>query len=117
MDLSRVSEPAKYAAILTPNAQVDLAFRVSGYVVELYQTTGADARMRPLEPGAHVVAGTVLARVRPGDYQAVVDKARGGSQEAEAGIVAAEAQLVQAQASLAQAELDFARVSALWGHP
>jgi RND family efflux transporter MFP subunit len=112
--LSREAEPAKYSSILTPNAQVDLAFRVSGYVVELYQTTGADGRMRPLEPGAHVVAGTVLARLRPSDYQAVVDKARGAQQEAEAGAVAAEAQLVQAQASLEQAELDFARVSALW---
>ena len=111
---SREDEPAKYSAILTPNAQVDLAFRVSGYVVELYQTTGADGRMRPLEPGAHVVAGTVLARVRASDYQAVVDKARGAQQEAEAGVVAAEAQLIQAQASLAQAELDFTRVSALW---
>jgi len=112
--LSHESEPAKYSAILTPNAQFDLAFRVSGYVVDLYQAAGADGRMRPPEPGAPVAAGTVLARVRPSDYQAVVDKARGGSQEAEAGIVAAEAQLVQAQASLAQAELDFPRVSALW---
>ena len=114
VNLSREGEAAKYSAILTPNAQVDLAFRVSGYVVELYQTTGADGRMRPLEAGAHVVAGTVLARIRPSDYQAVVDQARGGSQEAEAGVVAAEAQLVQVQASLAQAELDFTRVSALW---
>jgi RND family efflux transporter MFP subunit len=114
VSLSREGEPAKYSAILTPNAQVDLAFRVSGYVVELYQTTAADGRLRPLEPGAHVVAGTVLARVRPSDYQAVVDRARGGGQEAETGVAAAEAQMVQAQASLAQAELDFARVSALW---
>jgi RND family efflux transporter MFP subunit len=112
--LSREAEPAKYSAILTPNAQVELAFRVSGYVVELYQTRGADGRMRPLEPGAPVAAGTVLARIRPSDYQAVVDKARGAREEAEAGIGAAEAQLVQAQASQAQAELDFARVLALW---
>ncbi|HKF46952.1 MAG TPA: hypothetical protein VKB38_06300, partial [Terracidiphilus sp.] len=34
VSLSREGEPAKYSAILTPNAQVDLAFRVSGYVVE-----------------------------------------------------------------------------------
>jgi RND family efflux transporter MFP subunit len=110
----REAEAAKYSAILTPNAQVDLAFRVSGYVVALYQTKGADGRLRPLEPGAHVVAGTVLARIRPADYQAVVDKARGAKGEAQAGVAAAEAQLVQAQASLAQAELDFSRVSALW---
>jgi len=111
---AREGEVAKYSAILTPNAQVDLAFRVSGYVVELYQTRAADGRLRPLEPGASVPAGTVLARIRPSDYQAVVDKARGAHEEAQAGVAAAEAQLVQVQASLAQAELDFTRVSALW---
>jgi len=114
VSLARESEAAKYSAILTPNAQVELAFRVSGYIVELYQTTGADGRLRPLEPGAPVAAGTVLARIRPSDYQAVVDKARGAQEEAQAGVAASEAQLVQAQASLAQAELDFTRVSALW---
>jgi RND family efflux transporter MFP subunit len=110
----REGEAAKYSAIVTPNAQVDLAFRVSGYVVELYQTRGADGRLRPLQPGAPVVRGTVLARIRPSDYQAVVDKSRGAQEEGHAGVAAAEAQLVQVQASLAQAELDFTRVSALW---
>jgi RND family efflux transporter MFP subunit len=107
-------EAAKYSAIMTPNAQVDLAFRVSGYVVELYQTRGADGRLRPLQPGAPVVRGTVLARIRPSDYQAVVDKSRGAQEEGHAGVATAEAQLVQAQASLSQAELDFTRVAALW---
>jgi len=114
VSLVREAEAAKYSAILTPNAQVDLAFRVSGYIVQLYQTKGADGRVRPLEPGAPVVRGTVLARIRPSDYQAVVDKSRGAQEEGHAGVRTAEAQLVQAQASLAQAELDFTRVSALW---
>jgi RND family efflux transporter MFP subunit len=114
VSLAREAEAAKYSAILTPNAQVDLAFRVSGYVVELYQTKGSDGRLRPLEPSAPVARGTVLARIRPSDYQAVVDKSRGVREEGHAGVATAEAQLVQAQASLAQAELDFARVSALW---
>jgi RND family efflux transporter MFP subunit len=114
VSLAREGEAAKYSAILTPNAQVDLAFRVSGYIVQLYQTKGADGRVRPLEPGAPVVRGTVLARIRPSDYQALVDKSRGAQEEGHAGVRTAEAQLVQAQASLAQAELDFTRVSALW---
>jgi RND family efflux transporter MFP subunit len=114
VSLAREDEAAKYSAILTPNAQVELAFRVPGYVVDLYRTKGADGRLRPLEPGAPVVAGTVLARIRPADYQVVVDKSRGVQEEGHAGVAAAEAQLVQAHASLAQAQLDFSRVSALW---
>lgn len=83
VSLSREGEPAKYSAILTPNSQRDLAFRVSGYVVWLYQTAGADGRVRPLEPGEPVTSEMVLARVRSSDYQVIVDKDRGAQQEAE----------------------------------
>jgi multidrug efflux pump subunit AcrA (membrane-fusion protein) len=114
VQLANDSVPAKYSAIIAPNAQVDLAFRVSGYVVHLHNIKGADGRIRPLEAGDPVKDGTVLARVRPSDYQAVVDKARGARDEAEAGVHAAEAQLTEAQAGLEQAELDFERVSKLW---
>jgi RND family efflux transporter MFP subunit len=113
-ELSKNPEPTRYSAIIAPNAQVDLAFRVSGYVVQLYQAKGADGRIRPLEVGAPVAAGTVLARVRPSEFQAIVDKARGVRSEADAGIRAADAQIAEAQAALAQAELDFDRVSKLW---
>jgi multidrug resistance efflux pump len=114
VSLVREDDAANYSAILTPNAQVDRAFRVSGYVVQLHQTEGADGRWRALEAGAAVAAGTVLARIRPAGYQVIVDRARGTKEESQAGIATAEAQLVQAQASLAQAQLDFSRVSALW---
>src|SRR5438046_2026666 len=114
VSLAREGEAAKYSAILTPNAQVDLAFRVSGYVVELYQTRGADGRLRPLEPGAAVARGTVLARIRPSDYQAVVDKSRGVQEEGHDLVADAEAQLVKAQERLETAELDLPRDAALW---
>jgi len=114
VELSKNPAPARYSAIIAPNAQVDLAFRVSGYVVQLSQTKGADGRIRPLEAGAPVAAGMTLARIRASEFQAIVDKARGVSKEAEAGIRAAEAQIAEAQAGLAQAELDFERVSKLW---
>ena len=114
VQLANDPEPAKYSAIIAPNAQVDLSFRISGYVVELHQTKGADGRIRALEAGTPVRAGTVLARVRPSDYQAVVEKARGARDEADDGVRAAEAQLAEAQAGLEQAELDFGRVSKLW---
>src|SRR5215813_12515200 len=114
VELSKAPEPVRYSAIIAPNAQVDLAFRVSGYVVQLYQRKGADGRLRPLEAGAPVAAGTTLARIRASEFQAIVDKARGVRNEADAGTRAAEAQIAEAQAGLAQAELDFDRISKLW---
>src|SRR5262249_59667169 len=92
VEFTKTPDPTKYSAIIAPNAQVDLAFRVSGYVVQLYQTKGADGRIRPLEAGALIDAGTTLARIRASEFQAIVDKARGVRNEADAGIRAAEAQ-------------------------
>lgn len=114
VELTNRRDTISYSAIVAPNAQVDVAFRVSGYVESLDQTRAADGRVRPLEPGAAVKAGTRLARVRPTDYQAVADKARGARDEADAGIRAAEAQAVEAQSGLVQAQLGFERIAALW---
>jgi len=103
-----------YSAVITPNVQVDLAFRVSGYVVDVRQTKGADGRSRALEPGAAIARGETLARLRAVDYQAAADKARGARDESSAGITAAEAGLAEARAALTQAESDFGRISTLW---
>src|SRR5262249_19777355 len=113
VELSAAPESTTYSAIIAPNAQVDGAFRGSGYVVYLDQARAADGRVRPLEPGATVNAGAVLARIRAADYQAVEEKARGAREEANAGVTAAEAQASEAQAALAQAELDFERAAVL----
>jgi RND family efflux transporter MFP subunit len=114
VESATVAEPMTYSAIIAPNAQVDVAFRVPGYVVYLDQARAADGRLRPLEPGAPVTAGAVLARIRAADYQAVEEKARGAHEEADASVTAAQAQASEAEAALAQAELDFARVTDLW---
>ena len=103
-----------YSAVITPNAQVDLLFRVSGYVVDIRRTKAADGRSRALEPGASIARGVMLARIRSADYQAVVDKAHGARDESAAGVTAAEAGLVEAQAASTQAESDFQRISVLW---
>jgi RND family efflux transporter MFP subunit len=114
VELSGRPEPTSYSAIIAPDVQVDLAFRVPGYVAYLQQTRGADGRIRPLEAGSAVTSGTTLARLRAADYQAAVDKARGARDEADAGVRAAKAQAAEAEAGLAQAELDFGRNEALW---
>jgi RND family efflux transporter MFP subunit len=107
-------ESTTYSAIIAPNAQVELAFRVSGYVVEVRHTKGTDGRTRALEPGAAVTKGQVLARIRTTDYQAVVDKAQGSRNESTASVTAAESGLVEAQAALTQADADFGRIATLW---
>jgi RND family efflux transporter MFP subunit len=114
VEASAAADSATYSAVIAPNAQVELAFRVSGYVVDVRRTKGADGRTRALEPGAAVTTGLVLARIRPTDYQAVVDKAQGSRDESSAGITAAEASLAEAQAGLTQAEADFGRIATLW---
>ena len=107
-------ESTTYSAVVTPNAQVDLTFRVSGYVVDVRRTKGADGRIRAVEPGATVTTGLVLARVRASDFAAVVDKAQGSRDESRAGVAAAEAGVAEAQAAFTQAESDFSRIATLW---
>jgi multidrug efflux pump subunit AcrA (membrane-fusion protein) len=114
VDAPRGAESTTYSAIITPNAQVALAFRVSGYIVDVCRIKGADGRTRPIEPGAALTKGLVLGRVRTSDYQALVDKAQGSRDESSAGVHAAEAALAEAQAALTQAESDFERIAALW---
>ena len=114
VEASSAAESTTYSAIITPNAQIDLAFRVSGYVVDVRRTKGADGRTRAVEPGAAVTTGLVLARIRANDYQTVVDRAQGAHDESGAGVDAAEAALAEAHAAFTQAESDFGRIATLW---
>src|SRR5262245_13185278 len=114
VESSTSAESTTYSAVIAPNAQVDLAFRVAGYVVDVLRSKAADGEVRALEPGAPVARGATLARIRPTDYQTVVDKAQGAHEEAAAGVSAAEAALAEGQAGLTQAEFDFGRASTLW---
>jgi multidrug efflux pump subunit AcrA (membrane-fusion protein) len=114
VETSTAADLTTYSAVIAPNAQVELAFRVSGYVVDVRRTKGADGRTRALEPGAAVTTGLVLARIRATDYQAIVDKAQGSRDESSAGVSGAEASLAEAQAALTQAESDFGRIATLW---
>jgi RND family efflux transporter MFP subunit len=89
----------RYSATVTPRAQVDLAFKVNGFVVEIHQVQGADARARDLQQGDAVRKGQVLAKVRPDEYQDQLTKAK--------------ANLAKAQASLDKSSADFRRATNL----
>ncbi len=103
----------RYSASILPDRQVTLAFRVPGYVRELYQTRGGDGRVRALEAGDFVPAGAVLARLREDDYAIQVRQAQAALDGAKENGRAAQARLQQAQAGLIKAEADFQRAKAL----
>lgn len=96
----QVGNPAKYSASIVPYAQVDLAFKSSGYVERILQVKSADGGMRNVDAGDWVTKGTILALVQQQDYQDKLQQAK--------------AQLSAAQAEYEKAKLGFARTSALY---
>jgi RND family efflux transporter MFP subunit len=93
-------ETLRYSASILPYAQVDLAFRTSGYVTGVKQVRGSDGRTRNIGTGDYVEKGTILAHVRLEDMKNQVAQAQ--------------AQLDQATAQHAQADQDFGRAKVLF---
>src|ERR1700730_4680047 len=93
-------EALRYSASIIPYAQVDLAFRTSGYVTEVKQVRGADGQISNIGTGDYVEKGTVLAQVRLEDTKNQVAQAQ--------------AQLDQAVAQYTQANQDFGRAKVLF---
>lgn len=90
----------RFSAVVTPDAQVPLSFRIPGYVVSLKQVRGQDGRMRDLAEGDRVGKGAVLVQIRPSEYQ---DRVRQASSHAAA-----------AEAVAQKATLDFDRATRLY---
>jgi multidrug efflux pump subunit AcrA (membrane-fusion protein) len=64
VERSTAAGGVRYSADIKPARQVDLAFRVSGYIQELLQVPGPDGRQRDVQEGDRVTKGTRLAQVR-----------------------------------------------------
>lgn len=96
---SSVSDGPRFSAVVTPYAQVPLAFRIPGYVTSLKQVR-ADGGIRDIAEGDSVSKGAVLAHIRATEYE---DKVRQAGSEVEA-----------AQAGAVKAQLDFDRASRLY---
>lgn len=90
----------RYSATISPYTQVSLAFKSGGYVQSVLQVEGADGRMRDVNEGDYVTAGTVLAKVRQTDYLNTLSQAK--------------AQLAQAQANFDLAKLNYDRATNLY---
>jgi multidrug efflux system membrane fusion protein len=128
VDLHAGNSGARYSATIIPRTQVELAFKVDGYVEALQKVRGVDGQMRDLQEGDPIVAGAVLARVRQGDYQvkvkeaesqasearSAIDSSKAQYQEALSAIGSSKAQLADAEAAYEKTKLDFDRAQNLF---
>src|SRR5882724_1417123 len=128
VELYTADSGARYSATIIPRTQVELAFKVDGYVDALQKVRGIDGQMRDLQEGDRIVAGAMLARVRQSDYQvkfkeaesqasearSAIDASKAQYQEALSGIESSKAQLAEAEAAYEKAKLDFDRARNLF---
>ena len=113
----------RYSASIRPSSQVEIAFKVGGYVESIKSAEG-----RHIQAGDVVMKGAVLAQLRQSDYAAKVNEAKSQTGEARStletnnaqlkeAITAVEtsrAQLKDSEAALTRARLDFERAEALF---
>jgi multidrug efflux pump subunit AcrA (membrane-fusion protein) len=104
----------RYSGEIRPDKTVQLAFKEPGYVEALHQLKGGDGRVRDVQVGDAIPAGTVLARLRRSDYDASLSTAVGQQQSVQGALDAARAKLDQARADETKADLDFRRSEALY---
>jgi RND family efflux transporter MFP subunit len=98
--ISAVEPGQRYSATIAPYEQVNMAFKVGGYIREILQIRGVDGRFRNAQQGDTVKKGTVLARVRETDYTVKLNQAK--------------SQLAQAEASYLKATQDWERATNLF---
>jgi multidrug efflux system membrane fusion protein len=103
---------ARYSASIAPYSQVDVAFKVGGYVTEIAQVRGADRRPRSIQGGDRVKQGDLLARVRQADFTSSVGQSRAQLGQAQASVGQVEAQSAQSRAQVAQAQSAIAEAEA-----
>ena len=104
----------RYSANITPREQVELAFKVGGYVREIVSVPGPDGARRELRAGDRVTRGMVLARLDQQDHAARANQAHASLEEAKASLVQAQKNFERSQALaaggyLAKSELDLAQ--------
>ena len=104
----------RYSGEIRPDTQVQLAFKQAGYIASLHQVRGADGRLRDVQVGDEIPAGTVFARLRRSDYEATLNTAVGQEQSVLGLIGASQAELDQAKADQTKADFDFKRAEALY---
>ena len=104
----------RYSGEVRPDTEVQMAFKEAGYIAALHQLRGADGRLRDIQVGDEIPAGTVLARLRRNDYDATLNTAAGQEQSTKGALQVSQAQLEQAKADQMKADQDFERAKGLY---
>ena len=94
----------RYSASLAPKRQLTLAFRVAGFVETIYGG----------ENGALIPKGTILAVLRPKDYDIPIQQAKSQLEAARRNIEIARAGVTEAEAALTKAESTWKRADSLF---
>jgi len=103
-----------YSVSIVPYTQVNMSFKVSGYIEKILQIQGSDGRMRDVQQNDKVVKGTLLAQVQPSEYLDQLTEAQASLAKANAGLSKANDEYLRARnlyatQSLTQREFDQAR--------
>lgn len=128
VELSSADTKARYSATIIPRTQVELAFKVGGYVDSIQQVRGVDGKMRDLQEGDDITTGAVLAQVRQSEYQiklkeveaqaheakSAIETSKAHYQEALSAIESSKAHLAEEEAAYEKAKLDFDRAQNLF---
>ena len=129
VEMNSVGSGSRYSATIIPRTEVELSFKVGGYVDALQKVRGVDGKMRDIQEGDRITTGAVLARVRQSDYQVKFTEAESQAREARSDIdvskaqyqealsdtASSKAQLAEAEANHVKARLDYQRAEALFG--
>lgn len=91
----------RYSADIRPQQQVNLAFRIGGYIEEIAVARSFDGGTRLLQEGDVIKKDAVLARLREKDYAEKLNQAKARLTEAGAGAHQARLELDRAESRLA----------------
>jgi RND family efflux transporter MFP subunit len=102
----------RYSASIKPAAQVEVAFKVSGYIDDIAREKDPAGQWRYIQAGDVVHKGATLARARQSDYAARVNEAKSQVGEARSALDANSAQLHEAIAAVEMARAEVTDVKA-----
>lgn len=108
VELRPATSSVRYSASIRPNSQVEISFKVGGYVDAIAQVADPSGQRRYIQAGDVVFKGSVLARVRQSDYAAQVNQADAQVLEARSGLETNNAQLAEARTAVETARAQVA---------